>query len=338
MISEEQKSLASYVKEVHLSLRRRARQIGAEKAWEEHVQNEEVLCKYADSMKNLAENYWSFNNKNEGNAVLCRIEWIIKCILNYFQKGGFQDEFEKERKKITLLFQRGILEEELHACHKYMFQCATETPRPPFRLLDVGSCYNPFKKFDFLTVYPIDLYPAIPEVKKCDFTNVKVLATIKDNWFSVRNLSEIPSDYFDVVVFSLFLEYLPSPMLRYKACENAYKSLKANGLLLIVTPDSKHATANSANMKMWKLAAACIGFNRIKIEKLRYLYCMAFRKSVSFTYPLMLNKMKREDYNPEKMFIIPQDSIDYKIEEAHHCNTEEEESQVKLTFRELPFS
>jgi hypothetical protein len=84
---------------------------------------------------------------------------------------------------------------------------------------------------------------------------------------------------FDVVVFCLLLEYLPSPRLRYDACQRAKRLLKSNGILLIVTPDSsKNQAKNEAQMKSWRLAMANMGLLRIYIEKQMHLRCLGFVK------------------------------------------------------------
>ena len=41
-------------------------------------------------------------------------------------------------------------------------------------VLDVGSCYNPFKEFEELDVLPLDLCPALESVYQCDFLTVPV--------------------------------------------------------------------------------------------------------------------------------------------------------------------
>lgn len=41
-------------------------------------------------------------------------------------------------------------------------------------VLDVGSCYNPFKEFEELDVLPVDLCPALESVYQCDFLTVPV--------------------------------------------------------------------------------------------------------------------------------------------------------------------
>lgn len=322
MISEKQLELAECIKGVHLSLRRRARQIGAEKAWEEHLKNKEVLEHYADCMKNLAENYWAVNNDSKN---LCRIKWMVDVAENYFKNGNLEKECKKENYKMQIFIEKGLINKEP--------ENNEVSSQEPYKLLDVGSCYNPFKSYKMFETYPIDLCPASPDVKKCNFLEIPV-GDFETDWFS--DLKFLPQNYFDIVVFSLFLEYLPSSEQRFLSCKKAYDCLKTNGLLLIVTPDSKHATANSKIMKNWKIALGAIGFVRVSLEKLKYIYCMAFRKPVCKKYSTLLYEINNMDIKPDKMIIIPQDSVDYKVE----TNEEKEEinSGDKLElFGKLPF-
>ena len=54
--------------------------------------------------------------------------------------------------------------------------------------------------------------------------------------------------------------------------------LKVNGLLLVITPDSKHQNRNVPMMKRWKVAIESIGFVRWRYVKHNHAHCMAFRK------------------------------------------------------------
>merc|ERR1711962_853876 len=40
-------------------------------------------------------------------------------------------------------------------------------------LLDVGSCFNPFKQFKQFSAVPVDISPATEDVIQCDFLNLK---------------------------------------------------------------------------------------------------------------------------------------------------------------------
>lgn len=81
-----------------------------------------------------------------------------------------------------------------------------------------------------------------------------------------------------VVVFSLLLEYLPTSKQRVACCQTAWKLLIVDGLLLIVTPDSRHQHRNHRFTRDWRNTIESIGFARCRYEKLQHLHCMAFRK------------------------------------------------------------
>ena len=131
----------------------------------------------------------------------------------------------------------------------------SDSPDHGFKLraLDVGSCYNPFGNVDFMDTSAIDLSPANPNVHKCDFLTVP-LTDDDEIWFSrevresgskIDTVTGLPKDRYDVVIFSLLLEYLPTPGLRYEAVRRAAELLTEYGLLVIVTPDSSHQVCNS---------------------------------------------------------------------------------------------
>jgi len=44
--------------------------------------------------------------------------------------------------------------------------------------------------------------------------------------------------WFHGIVFSLLLEYLPSPKQRWTCCVKAHQLLQVNSVLVIITPDS----------------------------------------------------------------------------------------------------
>jgi len=55
-----------------------------------------------------------------------------------------------------------------------------------------------------------------------------------------KRITTLPREYYHVVVFSLLLTYVPCPHKRWELCKRAFKVLRTDGLLLIVTPDSSH--------------------------------------------------------------------------------------------------
>lgn len=288
MLKNDHLELAAFIKNVHESLRIQSQLLGEETAWKSHCSDEDTLKKYACAMKELSLNFWEINFQ-KGDKAVSRIKWTVETCISYFTKniGHFRHKEETVINKFNL----PIESVQLMSCsHKWL-------------LLDVGSCYNPFSPFDYFEVTAVDIAPAIAEVYKCDFLNVNITNTeIKNS----NVITSMKSNSFDIVVFSLFLEYLPSPKQRLECCQKAYKLLKPEGLLIIITPDSKHMGANAKLMKSWRFVLANIGFLRIKYEKLPHLHCMAFRKSINKEVTINWVKL----YGKEQIYdgiYIPQD-------------------------------
>lgn len=294
MASPEQVKLSTFIKEVHLKLRRDTKILGKNEAWEKHCNNSDLLNKYAYAMETLSTVHWEKNNCKIYSKATSRINWIYDFSNFYFKKGGKiiqrQRELNIYKSHINISIDGKILEEP------------NQDEMEKLNLLDVGSCYNPFERFPVFEVLAIDIAPANEKVKKCDFLNVKVTnaANHKEN-----NLHEIKKDHFDIVVFSLFLEYLPTSEQRFDCCKKAYDILKSEGILIIITPDSKHVGANAKIMKSWRCILAKIGFSRIKYEKLPHVHCMAFRKSLFKEVAQRWASIYRGDGFQE--FVIPQD-------------------------------
>lgn len=166
--------------------------------------------------------------------------------------------------------------------------------------------------YDSLTVFCF----CLQTVHQCDFINITIQPSLQDetalHGFLCKLplvVNSLPEESFDVVLFSLLLEYLPSPEPRWLCCNNAHKLLKLNGLLLIITPDSKHVNHNAHQMKSWKMAIEFIGFRRWRYVKLKHLHCMAFRKTqTKKPYCSKCNSSDLVKNNWRDMLYIPQDS------------------------------
>nr|XP_039257492.1 S-adenosylmethionine sensor upstream of mTORC1-like [Styela clava] len=279
------------IRKVHKDLRRKyQKDPDFSKIWEEHCKNEETLNKYAKSMQDLATVIW-----DEDCDGTHRINWCVDTCKKYFLEKEINKYLEKDErrkrhyKKDPTQFHLGpnpfeSFNDEMKDVSERSFCLQSK-----LRLLDVGSCYDPFKKYEEFETTAIDLRPACETVHKCDFIKVDVSSDIKEEekfqqtvtTLSAQQAPEIsilPSSYFHIVVFSLLLTYIPSPQVRWEICQKAHKVLQTNGLLLIITPDSSHQNKNAALMKRWKNAIEQIGFQRIKYSKDRHLHFMAFRK------------------------------------------------------------
>ncbi|VEN62040.1 unnamed protein product [Callosobruchus maculatus] len=278
-------SLSKFITKVHEDLREKSKEIGPEKAWDEHCKNETVLNTYASAMKSLATIFWQQNSHNTS-----RIDWTHEYCVKYFTEYIFV-----VRKKEKMIAERLNIQ---------IPDNMEETHPTTYRLLDVGSCYNPFRKFPYFETLAIDIAPAVEDVMKCDFLNLVVNKELRTS--NANDLLELPNCSFDIVVFSLYLEYLPSPKQRLDSCSKAYELLKTEGLLVIISPDSNHVGANAKIMKSWRSCLARIGFSRIKYEKLTHLHCMAFRKSYLKEIPLRWVQIHPNLNVYDEMF-IPQD-------------------------------
>ncbi|XP_017772370.1 PREDICTED: probable methyltransferase BTM2 homolog [Nicrophorus vespilloides] len=297
MASTEHLKLSTFIKDVHKRLREDSKSIGPEAAWKKHCEDATTLNQYADSMKELATIHWKQNEDKEKSKAFSRISWIYKQAVGYFREGGLDYQRDREKSISIILNIDGSVYKDF------------ENERQ-LKLLDVGSCYNPFQQFDEFDVLAIDIAPANDNVKKCDFLNIDIVDGSDINT-TVDTVISLKNESFAVVVFSLLLEYLPSAEQRLCCCQNAYDLLIPEGILIIITPDAKHVGANAKYMKSWRFVLAKMGFSRIKYEKLTYLHCMVFRKSVNPAVAQRWAKMN-EDKNVYDSINIPQDFNNHK--------------------------
>nr|XP_048304972.1 S-adenosylmethionine sensor upstream of mTORC1 [Myodes glareolus] len=345
----EQEKLSGVVKSVHRRLRKKYREVGDfDKIWREHCEDAETLCEYAVAMKNLADNHWAKTCEGEG-----RIEWCCSICREYFQNGGKRKALEKDEKRAVLatkttpaltVHESAKLESRLTNLSFTSPEFITELLQASekIRLLDVGSCFNPFLKFEeFLTV-GIDIVPAVESVYKCDFLNLQLQQPLQlaqdaiDAFLKqLKNpIDSLPGELFHVVVFSLLLSYFPSPYQRWICCKKAHELLVLNGLLLIITPDSSHQNRHAMMMKSWKIAIESLGFKRFKYSKFSHMHLMAFRKTSLKTTSDLVSR------NYPGMLYIPQDFNSVEDEEysspSCYVRSDIEDEQLAYGFTELP--
>ncbi|XP_061178797.1 S-adenosylmethionine sensor upstream of mTORC1-like isoform X2 [Saccostrea echinata] len=305
--TEEKKKLADFVKSVHRDLRKKfksgEKSIGS--IWEEHCQNTEILQDYAAAMQKLATEYW-------GPQQLERIQWCRKTLLEYFKSGGMKKCIEKDSKRL---------------------QRRNHIPERP-RVLDVGSCYNPFKDLQEFEVIGIDLHPATEDVYQCDFLNLEIYNVeepVKLFHTLSSPISRLPSCVFNVIIFCLLLEYFPSSQQRWKCCVQAHKLLAPDGLLVIISPDSHKQHRNSSMIRSWITAITSLGFSKWKYEKLEHIHCIVFRK--------MEDECCVTDDMAELMY-IHQDALkeDLGDDNTGHNNpvVERDNEEIRQAMLELP--
>ena len=255
-------------------------------------------------MKELATVYWKENSRK--NSDQSGILWVVEKCNWYFFGIGKSIFLEKEKKMAA----KYCLDSELELITN--FQAASMS------LLDVGSCYNPLSQFPNIVVTAVDLEPASEDVVKCDFLSVGIGDRLLVDCHSV--CKQLPEESYDAVLFSLLLEYLPSPSQRFTSCHKATSLLKKGGLLLILTPDSKHASANSRLVRQWRLALASLGLWMLAAEKLKHLRCFTFVKAHDERIIAEWLAMQKVELCPDEAIVIPQDNNLY----GEICNTEAE--------------
>ncbi|XP_057693649.1 S-adenosylmethionine sensor upstream of mTORC1 [Corythoichthys intestinalis] len=329
----EQEKLSGVVKNVHRKLRRKYREVGDfDKIWREHCEDEQTLSEYAVAMKNLADNHWAVSCEKEG-----RIDWCRSVCQEYFRDGGMKRMLEKDEKSAT--FSSAPTEASAFGRPSYASQ-SPSTQMGKIRLLDVGSCFNPFMKFDeFLTV-GIDIVPAVESVYKCDFLNLQLQRPLQLTGDAVETflrhlhnpIDALPGQLFHVVVFSLLLSYFPSPYQRWICCKKAHELLDLHGLLLIITPDSSHQNRHALMMRSWRVAVESLGFKRYKYVKYSHMHLIAFRKVSLATTGDLVSR------NYPEMLYIPQDFHPSEEDEGGdgQARSEMEDEQLAWAFAELP--
>ncbi|KAK3929042.1 S-adenosylmethionine sensor upstream of mTORC1 [Frankliniella fusca] len=340
MASENHRDLANAIKNVHQTLRQEAKKIGEEDAWREHCEKREVLKSYSQAMRKLATEHWDKNSADEQNKkAISRVKWIVEQCEDYFFTGKKLKAFQKEQ-ALCLKYDLNI---DILAEHEGISCKASDV----VTVLDVGSCYNPFKNFPRFNVVAVDIAPASSDVHECDFLNVELREGECNPFNSDGKITSLKAASYDVVIFSLLLEYFPTSKQRYICCSKASKLLVPGGILCIVTPDSKHATANAGIMKKWRYALASEGLLRIEYDKLPHLHCMVFRKCIhsslsrQWLSSMILSDTKNGKSvsgSPEQLMVIPQDYHSYAEEEDGFYVPEVRDSDESIAtiFADLP--
>ena len=136
MASDEHKDLAGFIKNVHKELREEVQRSGdsPHSVWEKHLLRREKLQKYAAAMRTLATNHWTDQNNS-------RIFWLFKHIHHYYFTSGIQAEHGRDSKFAR---RQGKILPQVNL---------PNIDRA--RVLDVGSCYNPFSVYEELGLLSI---------------------------------------------------------------------------------------------------------------------------------------------------------------------------------------
>ena len=171
-----------------------------------------------------------------------------------------------------------------------------EMEAPPKRkidFLDVGSCYNPFRKAlsnDIVEVTALDLQPCHGhDVLRCDFTQIVIAPSDGDTIKEGPCCSVLHAASFDVVCFSLVLSFLPTSALRYLMCTNAFRCLRPDGVLLVVSTKTQGSRCGSW-VSNWCTAIESIGFQlagrSIRVQLILLAFRRGLQSSPSFSHEL----------------------------------------------------
>jgi len=288
MASEEHKRLASFIKSVHKTLRTASCDRAPEEVWAEHLAKEALLQEYARSMQELATAHWT-----DATEESSRINWTWGQIISYFRAGGREHQHGRDFKFAR---KKGV---------NWEIPSQSQS-RQRLRILDVGSCYNPFSQFEDFDVLAIDIAPAQPSVIKCDFLQV---TTGQSNLIEDNSVKSLEAGSYDAVLFCLLLEYLPSASQRYECVRKSIELLSEDGLLCIITPDSSHQGKNLQQLKSWRRALNLLGLRQVTYSKTRHFHGLVFRKPCQEIRALTAEEVQDQNKAEkiENMFYIPQD-------------------------------
>lgn len=215
MASQGQRQCAEEVKAVHRILREKvARGEDAGEVWREHLEDRDVLGRYANNMQSLAVEHWV--NSEDNN----RVEWVKAEVEEYYRGAGRRREEERDRRRARRAGKeqeqnsREVLETQEQNKVEELNKQEEQSRREEQKLLtvlDVGSCYNPFGGVEDWEVTAVDIAPANSRVYKMDFLGVKMGKETCLGGQEQAEVTQLGLESFHVVFFCLLLEYLPSP-------------------------------------------------------------------------------------------------------------------------------
>ena len=126
-----------------------------DKVWREHVQDGTSLASYSEAMRALATGPWK-----EGGTACDRIGWCVQTCSEYVDRR-LEELLMKDLRRMSH-DAATVVEHSLLPSSSSSVRALVQSLRErPLRLLDVGSCYNPFLSFRQFQVTAIDIAPAL---------------------------------------------------------------------------------------------------------------------------------------------------------------------------------
>ncbi|KAK3232784.1 hypothetical protein CYMTET_56880 [Cymbomonas tetramitiformis] len=254
----------------------------AAQVWEETTGDRVQLEAYAAAAHMTGEQQWV----RQGN------DWCVERALEWLRHGGAQRAQLKEFRRRHYSEHGKAPDAEAEAALEQQLTPAGDGGRgDPLRTLDVGSCFNPFRRYPELEVTALDLCPADPSVFQCDFLQLQVgeagtgivagphEADELRGAASAGKLLSLEQASFDVITMSLVLSYIPHPLMRTQMVAKARALLKEPGMLCLVTPHSTDRAKGSepaSQLNEWQRAIEAVGFKQYRRSRLHSTHALAF--------------------------------------------------------------
>lgn len=136
----------------------------------------------------------------------------------------------------------------------------TEQLAPDVRLLDVGSSYGPWSTWP--NCVSLDLAPAAPTVYKADFLALRIEDELAMSCYvsPEGELQSLCGGFFDSVVLSLVLSFLPTPQLRREMLDRARRCLRPRGSLYVIEKTSLVPRRGGGARESFQEALEAAGF------------------------------------------------------------------------------
>ncbi len=126
--------------------------------WREHLKDHSSLSNYATAMYALATGPWA-KHKAQGEGG--RIEWCVDVCCEYFLGGQLKKLLLKDLRRTEHGMPTLLHPMLLPPSPEQVEGVAREFEGRRWRLLDVGSCYNPFAEHSQFDVTAVDIAPAV---------------------------------------------------------------------------------------------------------------------------------------------------------------------------------
>ena len=124
--------------------------------WSHLLADSERLRSYSVAMRRLATGRW----RSDGHEA-SRITWCVQTCREYFGKGhGLEKYLLKDLRRVAHGNLPIVTSDLLPGSEVGAWQVVEETSACPWTLLDVGSCFNPFRAFQDFKITALDIAPA----------------------------------------------------------------------------------------------------------------------------------------------------------------------------------